>query len=52
MSIKKISPHQAAQMEKQRILDALYERANQAHQRQAYAEEQRLRDAFNLVHGI
>lgn len=51
-STKKTTPEQTAQREKQRILDALHQRADEAHKRQAYAEEQRLRDAFSLVHGI
>jgi hypothetical protein len=49
---KKLSPEQAAQREKQRILDVLHQRADEAHKRLDYAEEQRLRDAFSLVHGI
>ena len=49
---KKPTPEQAAQREKQRILDVLHQRADEAHKRLNYAEEQRLRDAFSLVHGI
>lgn len=49
---KKPTPEQAAQREKQRIVSALLERADEAHKRQAYAEEQRLRDAASLVYGL
>lgn len=49
---KKPTPEQVAQREKQRIVSALLERADHAHERRAYAEEQRLRDAASLVHGI
>lgn len=42
----------AVQRERQRIVSALMDRADEAHKRQDYAEEQRLRDAASLVHGL
>lgn len=49
---KKPTPEQAAQCEKKRIVSVLLERAEAAHKRRAYGEEQRLRDAASLVHSM
>lgn len=50
MNTTTIREQQAAQREKQRIVSALLDRADEAHKRQEYGEEQRLRDAASLVH--
>lgn len=49
---RKPTPERVARLEKQRIVDTLLKKADEAHTRHAYGQEQRLRDAASLVHGI